>query len=371
MRADELSARVGGHHSSPALLAAALAYEVGGFMAESAAAYDKVDAADPEPLAEVGRALRDLRVFAYDSARARVDKLCQTSPHLWEAHYARSRVYGAMTDDGVIEPVASSSEALASARRAVELAPNQALAHAQLAISTGNPLERAGEIARAIALEPTNGAWLIVRAEIRLYDGDVAGSRADAEEARKIGVAPVLLDLMAVREAAAKGDDEASFKALTVLKDRLAGWPKQQMAWAYIGMLMHRDEVKPALRDLAQRFPTYPFMGMARASAALAEKHPDQALEIVRESTAKYPYNARMRVVEGIICLRAGKPADALAAAERAAVGRAAGSDLFMAARVRIAALRALGRKGEADVALQKAKQDFPARAAEFDQPGP
>ncbi len=371
LRADAIAERVTGRHSAPAQLAAALAYDAGGWMVESAAAYDLIDAEERDPLAEVGRALRELRGFAYVAARARVDGLCADAPHLWEAHYARAGVYAAMAEDGVIDPDVGSREADASARRAVELAPDQALAQAQLSLCALRMDDRAPALDRAIALEPANGAWLALRAERALVAGDAAASRVDADAARRLGVAPARLALLAVREAIVAGDHEANFRALTALKDELVGWPKEQMSWAYLGLALHHDEVMPTLRGMFERYPIYPMMAQARALAAHGVDRDAQAIAVLRESLVLHPFNGQLREAEAYYCARAGRHDEALAALDRIDESRLSQGDAFIVRRLRIATLEALGRGEEARALRDRTRVEFASRAAELDQAMP
>ena len=292
--ADAISRRVAGRPLVKALLSAALCYENAGDMARSAAAYASVDAvADADPLAEVGRCLRDLRQFSYDAARGRADRVCRDAPHLWECHYARSRCYLTLRDDGVEERGLAQREAEASARRAVDLAPGEGLAQLQLALSLSDGAAILAAIDRAIALEPANGSFVVQRAMMRLALGDADGARADADAARRLEAAPIQLALLAVEEAVLAGDEPANFAAMARLKDQLAGWPKELMAWIYLGVALGKDEVMPSYQAMLARHATHPYLAMTSALIAERAGRIDEALAIALACRERHPYHAQ------------------------------------------------------------------------------
>src|SRR5262249_52278110 len=134
------------------------------------------------------------------------------------------------------------------------------------------------------------------RAEARLHAGDREGSRADAEAARKLGVAPVLLDLLTLHEAVLSGDRNANFRAMAALKDRLAGWPKELMAWVYLGLSLQRDEGQATFKELGERYPTYPYMAMSRAMVAERAHKTADALAIMQASLKDYPFHRQLQL---------------------------------------------------------------------------
>ncbi|MBA3847093.1 MAG: hypothetical protein H0X45_10655, partial [Planctomycetes bacterium] len=254
----------------------------------------------------------------------------------------------------------------ASARRAVELAPGEGLAHLQLALSLGAGPAVFAAIDRAIALEPANGSFLVQRAMMRLSLGDADGARADADAARRLEAAPIQLALLAVEESVLAGDEPANFAAMAQLKDQLAGWPKELMAWIYLGVALEKDEVMPSYQAMLARHPTHPYLAMTSALIAERAGRIDESLAIALACRERHPHHAQAGLMVVVYQGSSGAHEAALATARTIPEAIMTPQDRFLMRRLVLRSLIALGRSDEARAQLTRTQQDFPDRAAQL-----
>jgi tetratricopeptide (TPR) repeat protein len=372
LRANELSRKITGKPHLQALLAAGMAYDGAGEYVRSEQCFVQAEkeGAD-QPLALVGRAFRLMHARRVPEARSAAEEALRKAPHLWETQFAAGYVLTEMAESGLVPPEPNRSQALALFRKALELSPRQAEAWVWLARVLHNTgvAENRGEAVRcfdqAIALEPRNGNRYVSRALYRLGGGDGPAAAADLQKARDLGAARGLLLHADASVAVRRHDYATAFQLVTDLIRETRDWPPHVGNWLALGFQLRRDnEVRGKFDEWCRNNPGYPEVYALKAQVKARDGDVAGALVEDRAGLKLAPYSVKLRTQLAVHLQHTRQWAEALKAAD--AVLEVAPRD-FTAQTVRVRALAALDRGGEARSLLDQLAKDFPGRAKELE----
>lgn len=233
-------------------------------------------------------------------------------------------------------------------------------AEARLALK--RPAQAREDLDAAIALDPGQGLFFILRAKARAELGDAQGARADLDAARALpapaaAAAPVRWGALPWRRILAVEDCRLSFRparGLALLKPIIAAHG-EDAPWLYLlrWRLKRLAHASGALRDVDRAFRLEPDSGWL---AGLGEPPSGAPLQVrlLRDSWAGFADQAEsapLHAYRGQELLRRGRATEGLRALERAAGLEPAGWILAWLGE----ALRAAGRPQEALAALDRA----------------
>ena len=372
-KADDLSRAIAGRPDLHAMVAAGFALDGAGRLAEAEDAFARAEKEGAnDPLALVGRVFRLAHDQKLSEARQVAEETLKRAPHLWETHFAVGYALAESINNGLIPPAEWSQPAVAALRKALELSPRQAEIYVWLAITLshmGSADAHAEALAcgeRAIALEPLNGNRYITRAGYRLSSGDLKGAKQDMATAQRLGVAPVLLQAFDARCAAARGDDEETFRLLSEVLHTTREWPAYVANWAIVGINLRKfDEVRPVVERLAAQHPHFPYVFLLRGSLKAAEGNIAAAVMEAREGLKVAPYHIALHKALANWLHDGRQYKDSLEAADKAL--ELAGADYSMK-MIRMDCLLKLGRANDARDYLKTLQKEYPNQAQELNR---